>query len=193
MKSLRKLFAHKLQILTGMQECPSVCHTRHEQRSEAANICDSPPPHSRIQDEARDDTRARTGHSSLTPQQFHNIYVTRKYPALAAGTVISPFAYNCISHDHTVRTTNQLTLHPLHGTVRIHKEKDVSAMMHNKEAATETGQPSRLPISLPYPRSAIRGCEVLFTIHESVLNPFKAVVTAFTTCSYIQLPRILSE
>jgi len=81
-------------------------------------------------------------------------------------------------------------LHPLHGAMHRHKEKDVSAMMHNEEAATETGQASRLPISLPYPRSAIRGCEVLFTIHESVLNPFKAAVT---TCFYIQQPRILSD
>jgi hypothetical protein len=60
-------------------------------------------------------------------------------PCTGSRHSISPSAYNYISHRHTVRTTNQLTLHPLHGAMRRHKQKDVSAMMHNEEAATETG------------------------------------------------------
>lgn len=58
--------------------------------------------------------------------------------------------------------------------MREHKQKMVSAMMHHEEAATETAAlpPANLP-TLPaiYDQGV---CEVLFTIHESVLNPFEA-------------------
>jgi len=114
MKSHHKLFAQKPQILAGLQECPMSFRLSHKAR-----------------------TTIRSSYRSwLTTTAFmHTRWSTERYqskncPLLTHPTAlpyylsypqvpspdgrhsINPFAYNCISHDHTVRTTNQLTLHP---------------------------------------------------------------------------------
>ena len=66
MKSRQKLFDKSCKSWPDCKNvrCPSVFHTRHEQRSEAANVADSRPPHSCIRDEVQNDNRARTAHFS---------------------------------------------------------------------------------------------------------------------------------
>jgi hypothetical protein len=46
-----------------------------------------------------------------------------KVTAPDSGHSISWFAYNYVSHDHAVPTTNELSLHPRSRAMRKHKQK----------------------------------------------------------------------
>jgi hypothetical protein len=178
MKTRHKLFDQKPQILAGLQECLMSFRLSHKARttirsSHRSWLTTTAFMHTRWSTERRQNKNCPLP-THPTALSYYLSYPP-KYPAPKAGTVsVRLHTTASLTIIHCVQQINWRYI-PLHGAMRRHKQKDVSAMMHNEKAATETGKPSRLPISLPYPRSAIRGCEVLFTIHESVLNPFKAL------------------
>ena len=112
MKIRHELFTQKLKIRAGLQECPTSHKTRRAIRSGQTYPTHNHRIHAyTMKYRTISEQELPTSHPSLSTSILSNS--PPKVPSPDDMHSISPSAYNCISHHHTVRTTNQLTLHPL--------------------------------------------------------------------------------
>jgi hypothetical protein len=171
MKSRHKLFAQKLQIQVGLQECPKPFRLSHKARtairsSQRSWLTTTACMHTRSSTEHQSKNCPLLTHPTVFPYNL-------SYPKYSAPTAVRLHTTASLTIIQCVQQINWRYIPCTGPCAGINRKMCQPWCITRKLQQKQTAFPPANLSTLP--RSAIGGCEVLFTIHESVLNPFKAL------------------